>query len=378
MLDQDNNIKVGDVLEDKLDARLEGIHAELNEHLPAINRIAVAMYDPDTDILKTFVNSTEGGSPLNYYEAPLSQVRSLKELADQHKDRVINDLTVLSDGGKAQAHTQKITEKGYLSSYTVPILHNGQFHGFVFFDASEKGYFSDTTVHKLGVYAQLVGLLCVTEFNSIRTLQAAVKTAREISRYRDEETGGHLVRMANFARFITLELAPRHGLSDEFIEFLYHFAPLHDIGKIAVPDNILLKEGPLESDERKLMQLHVPKGVEIIEKLIGSFHMESLPKIEMLKNIVLCHHENMDGSGYPQGLSGDEIPLEARIVSVADVFDALTSARPYKKAWTNDEAIAFLQERSGSVFDGECVEALVSQREWVEEIQKKFHEDLFG
>ena len=363
-------------INDTLNIRLLAIHDEVKEWLPRINRISVALYDADTDVLKTFINSTENGSPLEHYEAELASVRSLQELAASRTPRTLNDMTVLAKGDSE--HTRRILEKGYLSSLTVPIFHNGQFHGFVFFNASERNYFTDTVVHKLGVYAQLVGLLCITEFNAIQTLQAAVKTAREISQYRDEETGSHLVRMSNISRIIALEMAQSHDLSDEFIEFLFHFSPLHDIGKIAIPDGILLKEGSFTVEEREIMETHVSKGAEIVEKLINGFKMESMPKIEMLKNIVLAHHEAIDGSGYPQGLKGDQIPLEARIVAVADVFDALTSVRPYKQAWTNDEAFAFLNDKTPHIFDPECVAALQRQRDRVEEIQKRFHEDVFG
>ncbi|HEY9079053.1 HD-GYP domain-containing protein [Magnetovibrio sp.] len=363
-------------LNDTLNARLATIHAEIKAWFPFINRISVALYDTDTDVLKTFINSSDDGSPLDHYEAKLGAVPSLEVLAAQRAPRTINDLAVLSAGDSV--HTSRILEQGYLSSHTVPIVHNEQFHGFVFFNASERGYFTDTVVYKLGVYAQLVGLLCITEFNAIHTLQAAVKTAREISQYRDEETGSHLIRMSNISRIIALEMAQSHDLTDEFIEFLFHFAPLHDIGKIAIPDSILLKEGAFSDTERAIMETHVPKGVEIVEKLIHGFKMESMPKIEMLKNIVLAHHEALDGSGYPQGLKGAEIPLEARIVAVADVFDALTSARPYKKAWSNDEAFAFLNAKTSTIFDPECVAALARRRDQVEAIQKRFQEDVFG
>jgi len=361
---------------DMLSARLMDIHNEIKAWLPCINRISVALYDPDTDVLKTFINSTDDGSPLEHYEAELANVASLRVVASERRPRTINDLTVLAQGGGE--HTQKILEKGYLSSHTVPIVHNDVFHGFVFFNAAELNAFSARVVHGLGVYAQLVGLLCITEFNAIQTLRAAVKTAREISQYRDEETGGHLTRMSNISRIIALDIAEDHDLSDEFIEFLFHFSPLHDIGKIAIPDGILLKAGAFNDEERVIMQSHVIKGVEIVEKLIDGFKMEHMPKIGMLKNIVLAHHEAMDGSGYPQGLRGDDIPLEARIVAVADVFDALTSVRPYKKAWSNDEAFAFLESKSPNIFDPECVAALVRQRDRIVEIQKRFQEDVFG
>lgn len=359
-----------------LSDRLLVLHQEIKKWRPHINRISVALFDSDTGVIKTFINSSDGGSPLDHYEAELKKVTSLLELSENRLSRTVNDLSVFEDGNSV--HTRKILEQGYLSSHTVPIIHNDEFHGFVFFNAATKGYFTNITVHKLSVYAQLVGLLCITEFMAIRTLQAAVKTAREITCYRDEETGTHLSRMANFSRIIALTLARSHDLSDEYIEFIYHFAPLHDIGKISIPDNILLKEGRLNDQERTIMKTHVAIGGEIVEKMINGFHMKKLPKIQMLNNVVLCHHEALDGSGYPEGLSGDAIPLEARIVAVADVFDALTSARPYKKAWSNDEAFKFLEEKSSTIFDPDCVAALKSQIDKIKDIQSKFHEDIFG
>lgn len=359
-----------------LSDRLHTLHLEIQNWRPRINRISVALFDSDTGILKTFINSSDDGSPLDHYEAELNKVTSLFELSENRLSRTVNDLSVFDNGNSV--HTRKILEQGYLSSHTVPIIHNDEFHGFVFFNASTKGYFTDVTIKRLCVYAQLVGLLCISEFMAIRTLQAAVKTAREITCYRDEETGTHLSRMANFSRIIALVLADSHDLSDEYIEFIYHFAPLHDIGKISIPDGILLKEGSLSDDERKVMQTHVTIGGEIVDKMINGFHMEKMPKIQMLNNVVLCHHEALDGSGYPEGLSGDDIPLEARIVAVADVFDALTSARPYKKAWSNDEAFKFLEDKSPAIFDPDCVAALKSQIDKIKDIQRKFHEDIFG
>ncbi|MCW8917045.1 MAG: HD domain-containing protein [Magnetovibrio sp.] len=362
--------------QDSFNRKLSELHDEVKGWLPSINRIAVALYDRGTGVLKTFIHSSDDGSPLDHYQAKLAKVKSLQDIADSQKPRVINDLTVLKDS--KSIHTRKIVQQDYKSSFTSPIIHNGEFFGFVFFNASEVGYFTDSAVHNLSVYAQLIGLLCITEFNAIRTLQAAVKTAREISQYRDEETGFHLMRMSNFSRLIALDLADEKNLSDEFIEYMFHFASLHDIGKIAIPDQILLKAGPFSDEERAIMKTHVEKGIEIISKMVDGFQMEHLPKISMLKNIVQCHHEAMDGSGYPQGLKGKDIPLEARIVSVADVFDALTSERPYKKAWTNEEAFTFLDEKTPNVFDLDCVNALKRQRDQVEEIQQRFHEDIIG
>jgi HD-GYP domain-containing protein (c-di-GMP phosphodiesterase class II) len=141
-----------------------------------------------------------------------------------------------------------------------------------------------------------------------------------------------------------------------------------------VSDSVLLKEGPLEPAEAAAMKEHVAKGLEMVAVMVREFGLSGVAHIGMLRNIIGCHHESPDGSGYPQGLKGDAIPVEARIIKVADVFDALTSERPYKKAWSNQAAFDFLESNAGRLFDAECVEALVGARDEVEAIQARFRE----
>jgi len=180
--------------------------------------------------------------------------------------------------------------------------------------------------------------------------------------------------MSRYARLIADGVAADHGLSDEEVEFIFQFSPLHDVGKVAIPDRILLKPGPLDEAEFSLMKEHVVKGRRIIDMMVGEFGMDQLPHIDILRNIVSYHHEAWDGSGYPLGLAGQAIPLEARIAAVADVFDALTRARVYKPAWSNDEAAAYLRRMSGTKFYTPCVDALLSRPAEMLEIQRRFAE----
>ena len=148
---------------------------------------------------------------------------------------------------------------------------------------------------------------------------------------------------------------------------------MHDIGKIGIPDRILLKPGRLDPEERVIMDSHVAKGVEIIERIIGKEGDRHFPESELLRNIVQYHHEMLDGSGYPQGISGDAIPIEARVVAVADIFDALTAQRPYKQQWSLDDAFAELHRLSTQgKLDADCVNALASQRADVQDIHTRY------
>ena len=221
----------------------------------------------------------------------------------------------------------------------------------------------------------LIGNIAISELTAIKVLSGSVSTLNHISRHRDPETGEHLSRMAHYAQLIAGDVAKELGLSDEFIEHVFLFSPLHDIGKISVPDKILLKQGRLTKQEFKEMQQHTTIGVQIIKQMVENMDLTHLPYISALVNIVKYHHEKMDGSGYPDGISGNAIPIESRIVAVSDVFDALTSKRPYKKAWTNSEAIAWMKTDGKHLLDQRLVAALEVNMETVIMIQKRFCEE---
>jgi putative two-component system response regulator len=166
--------------------------------------------------------------------------------------------------------------------------------------------------------------------------------------YRDNETGLHVIRMSHFSRLLALAA----GFSEPQADELFHAAPMHDVGKIGIPDHILLKPGPLDEHEWNIMRRHPEIGAEIIGE-------HDSPLLRAASIIAQTHHEKWDGSGYPNRLKGDEIPLIGRIVAVVDVFDALTTERPYKKAWTVDEALALLQRESGRHFDPELINLFI-------------------
>lgn len=163
--------------------------------------------------------------------------------------------------------------------------------------------------------------------------------------FRDNETGLHVVRMSKFAVILARSL----GWSDEECELLLHASPMHDLGKIGIPDHILLKPGKLTTDEYSVMQEHAQIGATLLEG-------DDSPLFTLAREIAESHHEKWDGSGYPRGLAGEAIPLSGRITALADVFDALTSSRPYKKAWAIEDALSFIKDQSGRHFDPVLVE----------------------
>lgn len=181
--------------------------------------------------------------------------------------------------------------------------------------------------------------------------------------FRDEDTGNHVFRMARFSRLIAQQL----GFSENECDIIEHAAPMHDIGKIGIPDYILRKPGKLTPSEWREMQRHTFYGYEILRDSPSEY-------LQMGAVIALCHHEKIDGSGYPRGLAGDEIPIEARIVAVADAFDALTSDRPYKKAWLKNQAVEYVAAQKGKIFDADCVNAFMKNLDEIDRVIGELHD----
>lgn len=354
--------------------RLAIIHKELNRRCPGVARMAVALHDRQTGQLKTFAASPAEESPLRNYETSLDDARSLHDLAMVRRPRIVHDLGVFMDG--PHEHTRRILGHGFASSYTLPVFDGSDLIGFVFCDSLHKGYFRNGVLDQTEVFTQLLAQLIITGQKIIRTLNAALRTVIGMVHVRDPETGSHLDRMAHFSRLIARELVSRGkcSLDDEQIDQLFNFAPLHDIGKLGIPDRILHKPGKLVPDERTVMDTHPLIGRQMIDHLVNNFGFEKIPYIDSLRAIVEYHHETLDGYGYPHGLKGRDIPLAARIVAVSDVFDALTTTRPYKGSWPNPHAIAMLQLLSIDKLDGSCVEVLIDCQDEVARIQQRFSE----
>jgi putative two-component system response regulator len=196
-----------------------------------------------------------------------------------------------------------------------------------------------------------------------RELETVVRLARA-AEFRDPETGAHIQRMAHYSRLIAREI----GLPVHEQDIVLLAAPLHDVGKLGTPDRILLKSGRLDPDEWEIMKQHAVIGYEILRE-------SASPSIRAGAIIAWTHHERFDGSGYPRGLAGEDIPLYGRIVAIADVFDALTSERPYKERWSVDRAFAHLRTESGQHFDPALLAAFDRARTDILEVMARFRDE---
>jgi putative two-component system response regulator len=194
-----------------------------------------------------------------------------------------------------------------------------------------------------------------------------IQTLGRAAEYKDEDTGLHVVRMSHYAKIIGRAM----GMSEDDAEILFNAAPMHDIGKIGIPDRILQKPAQLDDAEWSVMQRHPAIGAGIIGRIA-----EQSTLLELASVIALTHHEKWDGSGYPHGLAGEAIPIEGRIVAVADVFDALTSSRPYKRAWAVEEALELIHAQSARHFDPQVVVAMDGALAQMLEIKTRYAEPV--
>ncbi|MDH3335310.1 MAG: response regulator [Rhodospirillaceae bacterium] len=192
-----------------------------------------------------------------------------------------------------------------------------------------------------------------------------VRCLGRASEYKDNETGMHVIRMSKMSQIIAREA----GMSEADCELILHASPMHDVGKIGIPDAVLLKPGKLDADEWEVMKRHAEMGVEILGD-------HPSPLMEMARQVAHTHHEKWDGSGYPRGLSGENIPLVGRITALADVFDALTSERPYKEAWPVEKAVDLIKEQSGKHFDPELVEIFLKLIDKLCDIRDQYRDDF--
>ncbi|CAA7621925.1 HD-GYP domain-containing protein [Magnetospirillum sp. SS-4] len=265
-------------------------------------------------------------------------------------------------------------ERGAMSRGAFPVFRHGELSGVAWFDAVLPHYFTPRVLRDLEPYSALVETEAHSRRDGSRRIRSLVGLARTLARHRDDDTGAHLNRMGLYAREIAGALAPRHGLSDSFTEHVHLFSPLHDIGKIAISDQILLKPGRYTPEEFDVMKNHPMFGLDMVDEIGRQLNDSSGEDISLLRQIVRHHHENVDGTGYPDRLHKDEIPLAARIVAVADVFDAISSPRPYKPAWPLDRVIDYLVENAGRKFDTGVVGAFLSRLDAVKAIQAQYAE----
>ncbi len=212
---------------------------------------------------------------------------------------------------------------------------------------------------------------------SLETRDLTIFAMAKLAESRDPETGAHLERVRNYSKILTKQLVKQNThpdtVNDQYCRLIYLTSPLHDIGKVAIPDSVLLKPGRLSDQEFEIMKTHTIAGAETLDAALRQH--PGVPFLQMARDIAACHHERFDGKGYPNGLVGQDIPLCARLVAVADVYDALTSKRVYKNAMPHDVARGILLQDAGTHFDPQIIEAFTSVEEQFVKIRDRYADE---
>ena len=225
-----------------------------------------------------------------------------------------------------------------------------------------------------------VRLRVAERITALESRDVFIFSLAKLAESRDTDTGAHLERIREYSKLLAEGLSRLQKyesvIDADYIRTIYVTSPLHDIGKVGIPDGILLKPGKLTTDEYEIMKTHTLIGYEALESAVKD--NPSAKFFRFARDIVLTHHERYDGKGYPRGLMGEEIPLSGRIVSVADVYDALTTKRVYKPAFPHDEAVEIIMDGRGEAFDPDVVDVFMDRLDEVEQIRGRLEEDCFA
>ena len=301
---------------------------------------------------------------------------SLGKIIETGKERIINDLEEYVKGKPKKEYNRILLEEGIRSSITLPLKNEKGVVGIIFFSSNTKNVYKKEHVRFLKTLANSIMLSLEKDILIDDLIVSSTLALAMLTEERDPETGDHLNRMKIYSKLIAEFLSNEKkykGIIDvDYVNNIERFSPLHDIGKVAIKDDILLKPGKLTDDEFEIMKTHAIYGAKVLKMADENLKKKGRSVFKLGIEIAEGHHEKWDGSGYPYGKKGEDIPLSARIVAIADVFDALTSKRPYKKAFSFQESIQIIIDGAGKHFDPNIVNIVLENIEIIKETYEQF------
>jgi HD-GYP domain-containing protein (c-di-GMP phosphodiesterase class II) len=366
---------------DWLYGNLEGLMPRLKEAVEAsmpCDRIAVAFVeDGERVVAESAAVSLDEVHLEPGFTEPLAKT-SLQHVARSQRPRIINDLQAHYRDVNQSEGTRLVLLEGIQSSLTVPLVVRDHCLGFLFVSSRERGAYD---VYDAARAEKLVSLLkqnVIFHYLMQQTVAATANAFVDLMERKDNETSAHITRMSRYSYAIARTLAGTHPelVGHRLVREILWFAPLHDIGKIGIPDRILLKPGPLTSEERAIIEEHVEIGAHVIERMdVELTRILDFSLLPTAMEIIRGHHEWYDGSGYPAGLAGKSIPIAGRITAIADVFDALTTSRPYKEAMPIERALEIIAEGVGTQFDPVVHAALIASLDEIRSIHSTHRDE---
>ncbi|MFN7170130.1 MAG: HD domain-containing phosphohydrolase [Candidatus Omnitrophota bacterium] len=353
---------------------LEFIVQNFKSYLP-FERVGLALIDEEGECINNRKVIAE--KPLFYrgYEIPYSHTE-LDEIVKTGIPRVINNLEVYSERNPQYVWPSRVFGEGVLATLILPLKVRDKGVGMMFFCHPQANIYNQHHINFLRFVSTHISTVFEKTFLMRELALTTVMGLANLAEKRDLETGQHIKRIKYYSRALAIELATQSNYKDEideeFIQDVYDFSPLHDIGKVGISDAILRKPGKLTPEEFEEMKRHTVIGKEILEAIEENLKSKGFSFFKMGVEIVYYHQEKFDGSGYPQGLKGREIPLSARLVSVCDVFDACSLERIYKQAYSLEECYRIVEEGKGKQFDPVIVDAFMNIRDKIEGIYQRF------
>jgi len=357
---------------------LRYIYSTFSEFIP-YSHIGIALLKDDGETIEASYGISDPSlsdlpKKLHGIQAKLSET-SLSNVVKNGTPRVINDLESYTKYRKAE-YNRILIEAGIKASITLPLSLDNKPIGIIFFSSTTKNVYKEQHIEFLSTLSSSIAISLNKNIFIDELLYSTVLALAKLAESRDEETGEHMERMKKYSVKITEFLLEDNIYNDKisvgFIKEIEKFSPMHDIGKVGVRDEILLKPGKLTQEEFEEMKKHTIFGAEVLKTAEERMRRRDANLFGMGIEIAENHHEKWDGTGYPHGKAGENIPLSARIVAVADVFDALTSERPYKKAFSFEESFNILMEGRGKHFDPNIIDSVVRHKDEIFELYQSF------
>lgn len=336
------------------------VYNTFKKHIP-FDRIDLDIYDSTKNFFIAFKSiSSDGKIFEDKYSYSADNDYFTKELIDKNMPKIINDMIEYHEVNNLDI-IEEFIDSGILSTFAIPLKNGNRKIGILYFSSYKTNQYLESHLQLMDMNADILSASIDKVIFFEDMLFNSLDGFARIAESRDAYMGDHIHRMNEYSKRISeyLETSKCRPTNQKFTKNIFRASTLHDIGKVAVSDLILLKPGKLTFDEFEKIKKHSMIGYGILEQIKkGSWGMDA-PIVDMALNIIKYHHEKYDGSGYPEGLIGEDIPLEARIVAIADVFDALTSERVYKPAFTFDESIQLIIENRAKHFDPYIVDELI-------------------
>ena len=361
-----------------IEGTVEYIFNSFGGYIP-YNRIGIAMLDINGKVYSQAVQSDYVPLLKEGYSVDLPYT-SLRALIKNREIRILNDYVEHLKQSPNSEPTKLIVDEGIRASIACPLVTNNICIGVILFSSKQKNIYDENHASMAKLIANFMAISIEKNLLVDDLILASITGFARLVEAKDSDTGLHLERMQSYSKIVAESLGKKNKykniVTDQYVKDIFKFSPLHDIGKVGIADGILLKPAKLTHEEFEVMKTHTIIGADVLKKASNNLLRSNRHFFDMGIEIVIGHHEKYNGKGYPHGISGDEIPISARIVAAADVLDALTSKRVYKNAIDLESSLQIIAEDSGKSFDPDVVEALFDSKTQVVDIYEKHRENI--